>query len=78
MARYRIVEPLITFYEAVMRKRWAELEIRRAEQVWRSSQRTFLAQFVGPHFEALCRDFAMEAGAEAFGGSPTQVGYALP
>ena len=28
-ARYRIVEPLITFYEAVMRKRWAEREIHR-------------------------------------------------
>jgi hypothetical protein len=42
-SRYRIVEPLITFYEAVMRRRWAELEIHRTEEVWRSSRRSFLA-----------------------------------
>jgi uncharacterized protein len=76
-SRYRIVEPLITFYEAVMRRRWAELEIHRAEEVWRSSQRTFLAQVVGPHFERLCRDFAVEAGDALFGGFPAQVGLGL-
>jgi hypothetical protein len=68
-SRYRIVEPLITFYEAVMRSRWAELEIHRGEQVWQSTQGTFLAQVVGPHFEALCRGFALEAGAAVFNGS---------
>jgi uncharacterized protein len=76
-SRYRIVEPLITFYEAIMRRRWAELEIHRGEEVWRSAERTFLAQVVGPHFEALCRDFAMEAGAAVFGGFPAQVGYGV-
>ena len=76
-SRYRIMVPLITFYEAVMRRRWAELEIHRAEQVWRSSRQTFLTQVVGPHFEALCRDFALEAGAAVFGGFPTQVGYGV-
>jgi AAA+ ATPase superfamily predicted ATPase len=58
---YRIVEPLITFYEAIMRRRWAELEIHRAESVWASARQTFLSQVVGPHFEALCRDFALRA-----------------
>ncbi len=75
--RYRIVEPLITFYEAVMRRRWAELEIHRAAEVWRSSQRTFLAQVVGPHFEKLCRDYAGENGGALFGGAPAQVGYGV-
>ncbi|GIF43041.1 AAA family ATPase [Actinoplanes xinjiangensis] len=73
-ARYRIVEPLITFYEAVMRKRWAELEIHRAEQVWTTTRQTFLTQVAGPHFEALCRAFALESGYAAFPEQPSEVG----
>ncbi|GAB3863457.1 ATP-binding protein [Dactylosporangium cerinum] len=73
-SRYRIVEPLITFYEAIMRSRWAELEIHRAEQVWSATRETFLAQVVGPHFEALCRAFALDSGAELFGDQPGEVG----
>ncbi len=73
-SRYRIVEPLITFYEAIMRKRWPELEIHRAESVWASVRQTFLTQVLGPHFEALCRDFALENGAALFGGFPAEIG----
>jgi AAA+ ATPase superfamily predicted ATPase len=73
-ARYRIVEPLITFYEAIMRKRWAELEIHRAERVWATTRQTFLTQVVGPHFEALCRAFALETGDLAFAEQPSEVG----
>ncbi|GGP05848.1 ATP-binding protein [Nonomuraea glycinis] len=73
-ARYRIVEPLITFYEAIMRRRWPELEIHRAESVWGSMRPTFLAQVVGPHFEALCRDFALHADESLYGGFPAEVG----
>jgi hypothetical protein len=73
-ARYRIVEPLITFYAAIMRKRWAELEINRAEQVWTTTRQTFLTQVVGPHFEALCRAFALEAGYAVFPEQPSEVG----
>jgi uncharacterized protein len=73
-AHYRIVEPLITFYEAIMRKRWAELEIHRAEQVWASTRPTYLTQVVGPHFEALCRAFALESGDTLFAEQPAEVG----
>ncbi len=73
-AKYRIVEPLITFYEAIMRRRWAELEIHRGESVWASVRQTFLTQVVGPRFEALCRDFALDVGAALFGGFPAEVG----
>ncbi|MEZ0074931.1 ATP-binding protein [Planotetraspora sp. GP83] len=73
-SRYRIVEPLITFYEAIMRRRWPELELHRAESVWRSVRPTFLAQVVGPHFEALCRDLALEADETLFGDFPAEVG----
>jgi AAA+ ATPase superfamily predicted ATPase len=73
-ARYRIVEPLITFYEAIMRKRWAELEIHRAEQVWTTTRQTFLTQVAGPHFEALCRAFTLESGDTLFTEHPSEVG----
>jgi uncharacterized protein len=75
--RYRVVEPLITFYEAIMRRRWAELEINRAEQVWTSSRQTFVAQVVGPHFEALCRDLALESGHLLFPEQPSEVGFGV-
>lgn len=67
--RYRVTEPLITFYQAVMRPEWARLEAGNGEQVWRDQQATFLDQVVGPHFEALCREFALNYGAEVFGES---------
>lgn len=69
-SRYRIVEPLITFYEAIMRKRWAELEIHRAERVWASTRQTFLTQVVGPHFESLSRAFTLESGDDLFTEQP--------
>ncbi len=72
--RYRIVEPLITFYEAIMRRRWPELEIDRGQAVWATTRHSFVAGVVGPHFEALCREFAVEAGAELFGDFPSEVG----
>jgi AAA+ ATPase superfamily predicted ATPase len=55
---YRIAEPLLTFYHAVMRQAWGDLERPgRAAQVWRRSQQTFRASVVGPHFEEICRQW---------------------
>lgn len=71
-ATYRITEPLITFYEAIMRRRWAELEAGRAEAVWLSARQAFGSQVAGPQFEALCREFAVTT--EAFGELPAEVG----
>ncbi|HLJ99620.1 MAG TPA: ATP-binding protein [Streptosporangiaceae bacterium] len=76
-ATYRIIEPLITFYEAVMRRRWPELELGLADAVWQATQQTFKAQIVGPHFEALCRDFAVESGARIFGELPAEIGQGV-
>jgi AAA+ ATPase superfamily predicted ATPase len=74
-AVYRIAEPLIAFYHAVMRPAWGDLErAGRAAQVWPRLQRTFLSKVVGPHFEAICREWARwEAGAGVFGGYPSRV-----
>ena len=71
---YRIAEPLITFYQVVMRSRWGLLESGRADMVWRDAMPRFLSQVVGPHFEQLCREFAAVAPPELFGALPGEVG----
>jgi len=71
--RYRITEPLITFYEAIMRPRWADLELGLGADVWADAGPTFGAQIAGPHFEALCRDFARAAGRHVFGTAVGEV-----
>jgi hypothetical protein len=70
---FRIREPLIVFYEAVMRSEWPRLERGRAEAAWRDSRARFLSQVVGPHFEGLCREWAMLADENVFGEYPGQV-----
>jgi AAA+ ATPase superfamily predicted ATPase len=70
---FRISEPLITFYEAVMRSTWGQLEQRQAAAVWRRQQATFASKVVGPHFESLCRAWAAEADEEIFGDLPAEV-----
>jgi uncharacterized protein len=71
--RYRITEPLITFYEAIMRPRWADLELGLGADVWADAGPTFGAQIAGPHFEALCREFARAAGRPVFGTAVGEV-----
>ena len=72
--RYRIAEPLITFYQAVMSRDWARLERGEAPAVWPGARARFLSQVVGPHFESLCREFASTADDGVFGGPPGEVG----
>ncbi|MBH0776993.1 hypothetical protein [Nocardia bovistercoris] len=64
---YRITEPLINFYEAVMRPAWARLESGQGRQVWDRSKERFAAQVVGPHFEAICREYMLGDGVELLG-----------
>lgn len=75
---YRITEPLITFYQAVMRPSWRDLERRRTAQVWQRSQERFAAAVAGPHFEGLCRAWASDfAAPDTFGGVPSDVGHGV-
>lgn len=73
---YRIAEPLVTFYHAVMRPEWARLERPgRANAVWRDGQDRFASSVLGPRFEEICRWWtAHHAGAETIGGSAARVG----
>jgi uncharacterized protein len=71
---YRVAEPLITFYEVVMRPEWFRLEAGGAEDVWRDQRPDFLSRVVGPHFETICRDFTLRAGRELFGEPVATIG----
>jgi AAA+ ATPase superfamily predicted ATPase len=73
-ARYRIAEPLITFYQAIMSREWARLELGGGPTVWPGARARFLAQVTGPHFEAICRDYAITAEPGIFGQLPGEVG----
>lgn len=72
-AQYRITEPLITFYEAIMRPRWGDLEQGLGGQVWADSRQKFHSKVIGPHFAAICREFARRFGHDVFGAPVGQV-----
>jgi hypothetical protein len=40
-ARYRIAEPLITFYQAIMSREWARLELGGGSAVWPGARARF-------------------------------------
>jgi hypothetical protein len=73
---YRIAEPLVAFYHAVMRPAWGDLERPgRGAEVWRRMRQTFTSKVVGPHFEGLCREWIRwYASPETVGGYPSKVG----
>ena len=73
-ARYRIAEPLITFYQAIMSRQWPRLELGGGSAVWSGARARFLSQVVGPHFEAICRGYAIAADPSIFGALPGEVG----
>ncbi len=73
-SHYRIAEPLINFYEAVMRPSWGRLESGQAKEVWAQAGERFAAQVAGPHFEAMCREFMLGAGRSLLGGYLGRVG----
>jgi AAA+ ATPase superfamily predicted ATPase len=72
---FRIAEPLIAFYHAVMRPIWSDLEhTRDASGLWQRSQRRFAGNVLGPHFEQLCRYWTRHfAAEETIGGIPVRV-----
>jgi AAA+ ATPase superfamily predicted ATPase len=73
-SQYRITEPLINFYEAVMRPAWARLESGQAAEVWGQSTERFAAQVAGPHFEAVCREYVLGPGRSLLSTSLGEVG----
>jgi hypothetical protein len=76
---YRIAEPIVAFYHAIMRPEWTDLERPgHAEAVWARSQERFRARVLGPHFERLARAWTRwHAAPETLGGRRTRVGSAV-
>jgi AAA+ ATPase superfamily predicted ATPase len=76
---YRIAEPLIAFYHAIMRPVWDQLERPgSAPRVWQASQRRFVSNVLGPHFEQVCREWALhDADPDLLGGLPARVGHGI-
>ncbi len=75
-SRFRVTEPLVTFYHAVMRPIWADLEqASDARPLWARSQRRFESNVLGPHFEQVCRQWSRHFVPEGFfGDHPSRVG----
>jgi len=71
---FTITEPLVTFYHAVMRPIWSDLEhARDTSQLWQRSQQRYASN--GPHFEHIARQWTRyEAPAELLGDHPGLVG----
>jgi uncharacterized protein len=73
-SEFRICEPLLAFYHAIMRPFWPQLlRGTNADQVWANSKHRFASSILGPHFERLCRDWMLHFAGDRFGGWPTQV-----
>jgi uncharacterized protein len=73
---YRIAEPLLAFYHAIMRPEWGRLERPgRARQVWHAAQDRYRSSILGPHFEDVCRTWARQFASDGtFGGPVVRVG----
>jgi uncharacterized protein len=73
-SHFRVNEPLLTFYHAMMRPFWAQLSRAAATvQVWQRSQHRFASNVLGPHFESICREWVLYFAGDRFGGLPAQV-----
>jgi hypothetical protein len=71
---FRIKEPLVTFYHAIMRPFWPQLlHATATERIWQRLRQRFIGNVVGPHFETLCRDWTLHFSDDRFGGWPSQV-----
>jgi AAA+ ATPase superfamily predicted ATPase len=71
--QYRITEPLVRFYHAIMRPQWTQLErVRpgRTEQIWAASHSRFHSNVAGPVFEYLCRLWSEDMASEETFGAP--------
>ncbi|MGH3720641.1 MAG: AAA family ATPase [Pseudonocardiaceae bacterium] len=75
-SNYRIIEPLVTFYQAIMRPAWTRLERRQGSQVWLGARRRFDSGVLGPHFEQLRRTWVAEFAAPGtLSALPAAVGH---
>lgn len=74
-SHYRIAEPLITFYHAIMRPVWPELERSRdLARIWQRACKRYASNVLGPHFERVCREWTWHmAPPDLLGDYPNKV-----
>ncbi len=73
-SEFRIREPLLAFYHAIMRPFWPQLlRGTGADEVWAHSKHRFASSILGPHFERLCRDWMIHFAGDRFGAWPMHV-----
>lgn len=71
---FRIKEPLLTFYHAIMRPYWSQLlHATATERIWQRSKRKFTDNVLGPHFERICREWTLHFAEDRFGDWPVRV-----
>ena len=71
---YQIAEPVIRFYQLVVRRNEGRLVARAGERVWAESADTVSALIYGPHLEHLARVWCAEhAGVATLGGIASRV-----
>ena len=70
---YRVADPLLRLYAAVLRPDWANLEQGLAGEVWRAAQPRWHAQVLGPHVEELARTWAARHASETTLGARARV-----
>jgi hypothetical protein len=70
---YRITEPLVTFYEAVMRPSWTALEQRQAAEVWRHAAHRYTSAVLGPTLQGLVREWLLRFASTQLLGGPVAV-----
>ena len=58
----RLADPLLRFEFAVIRHDRARFETRRTAEAWADAEPRFRSQVLGPHFEAVARDWARAYG----------------
>ncbi|MEU7766224.1 ATP-binding protein [Nocardia sp. NPDC049190] len=76
---FRIAEPLLAFYHAIMRPFWPQLTLAAdTERIWRRASHRFASNVIGPHFERICREWALRfahepSGQDRIGDLPIRV-----
>jgi hypothetical protein len=66
-----VADPVVRFHDLIVRPNIADFEMREGRAAWERSRSTFASKVLGPHFEALAREWtrrhAREAGLDGLG-----------
>lgn len=72
----RVADPILRFSYNIIRPNLARFEARDTAAAWADAEPTFRSQVLGPHFEAMARDWARKFASPAtLGGRAKQVGF---